>query len=141
MARTACSEGSPSSSTRTLLSTGLATWDNMFDGLALGAVGGINRAVPLACANALATLNASQKRICLGTAQHVAVWTKEACCEQSSMFAGLATWDTCHGLARGPLEGIGPPTALKHLSASAIKFCTEQRVGDACRSGNPRQHV
>ena len=43
-----------------LLFAGLATQDNMFDGLALGTMGGTYGAAPLACATANATLDVIQ---------------------------------------------------------------------------------
>ena len=59
----------------------------------------------------------------------------------ASMLAGLATSETFHGLAvntrRGPLQGMGPPTALQHLSASAITACTERCVGGILQVWQP----
>lgn len=58
---------------------GLATRDNMFDGLALGTMGGTYGAAPLACATANATLDVIQNENLLDNSTQRGRQLVEAC--------------------------------------------------------------
>jgi len=75
---------------------GLVTRDNMFDGLALGTMGGTYGAAPLACATANATLDVIQDENLLDNSTARGRQLVEVCQECSSCIS-LYTWSPSSG--------------------------------------------
>ncbi len=75
---------------------GLVTRDNMFDGLALGTMGGTYGAAPLACATANATLDVIQDENLLDNSTARGRQLVEVCQECSSCIS-LYTWSSSSG--------------------------------------------